>query len=122
MGRAAVARGRAELAFTTHHGTALDAANVRKMFKRTCTEAGIGDTWTPRELRTSFIRMMSHPGVSIEEIARLVGHATTRTPRSSTGANCDPSSLPAPNHGPALHGNLTLPVFGYFFNQVDQRS
>ena len=42
-------------------------------------EAGIGDSWTPRELRTSFVSLMSHHGVSIEEIARLVGHATTRT-------------------------------------------
>ena len=67
------------LVFTSHHGAALDAANVRKMFKRICAEAGIGDGWTPRELRTSFVSLMSHQGVSIEEIARLVGHATTRT-------------------------------------------
>ena len=67
------------LVFTTCHGAALDAANVRKMFKRVCTEAGTGDGWTPRELRTSFVSLMSHQGVSIEEIARLVGHATTRT-------------------------------------------
>ena len=68
-----------ELVFTTCHGAALDAGNVRKMFKRVCTEAGIGDNWTPRELRTSFVSLMSHRGVSIEEIARLVGHASTRT-------------------------------------------
>ena len=67
------------LVFTTHLGAALDAGNVRKMFKRICTEAGIGDAWTPRELRTSFVSLMSHRGVSIEEIARLVGHASTRT-------------------------------------------
>jgi len=67
------------LVFTTCHGAALDAGNVRKMFKRICTEAGVGDGWTPRELRTSFVSLMSHQGVSIEEIARLVGHATTRT-------------------------------------------
>ena len=67
------------LVFTSHLGAALDAGNVRKMFKRVCTEAGIGDSWTPRELRTSFVSLMSHQGVSIEEIARLVGHATTRT-------------------------------------------
>jgi integrase len=39
----------------------------------------IGDGWTPRELRTSFVSLMSHRGVSIEETARLVGHASTRT-------------------------------------------
>jgi integrase len=67
------------LVFTTHRGTALDAGNVRKMFKRVCNAAGTGDSWTPRELRTSFVSLMSHHGVSIEEIAHLVGHASTRT-------------------------------------------
>ena len=67
------------LVFTSHLGAALDAGNVRKMFKRICAEAGTGDSWTPRELRTTFVSLMSHQGVSIEEIARLVGHATTRT-------------------------------------------
>jgi integrase len=67
------------LVFTTQLGVALDAANVRKMFKRVCRLAGIGDSWTPRELRTSFVSLMSHHGVRIEEIARLVGHSSTRT-------------------------------------------
>jgi integrase len=67
------------LVFTTQLGAALDPANVRKMFKRVCREAGTGDGWTPRELRTSFVSLMSHRGVSIEEIARLAGHASTRT-------------------------------------------
>jgi integrase len=67
------------LVFTNHLGAALDAGNVRKMFKRICTEAGAGDGWTPRELRTTFVSLLSHRGVSIEEIARLVGHASTRT-------------------------------------------
>jgi len=67
------------LVFTTHLGAALDAGNVRKMFKRVCKAAGIGDSRTPRELRTSFVSLMSHRGVCIEEIARLAGHASTRT-------------------------------------------
>ena len=54
-------------------------ANVRKMFKRICREAGVGEDWTPRELRTSFVSLMSLRGVSVEEIARLAGHASTRT-------------------------------------------
>ena len=39
----------------------------------------MGDSRTPRELRTSFVSLMSHSGVSIEEIARVAGHASTRT-------------------------------------------
>ena len=41
--------------------------------------AALANELDPRELRTSFVSLMSHQGVSIEEIARLVGHATTRT-------------------------------------------
>ena len=67
------------LVFTSHLGAPLDAGNVRKMLKRTCTQAGTGDGWTPRELRTSFVSLMSHRGVSIDEIARPAGHASTRT-------------------------------------------
>ena len=35
------------LVFTTHHGAALDAANVRKMFKRVCKAAGAGEPGRP---------------------------------------------------------------------------
>jgi hypothetical protein len=35
------------LVFTSHRGAALDAGNVRKMFKRICTEAGAGNGWPP---------------------------------------------------------------------------
>jgi len=33
----------------------------------------------PKELRTSFVSMMSYQGVPVEEIARLAGHASSRT-------------------------------------------
>jgi len=66
------------------------------MFKRVCTGAGAGDGWTPRELRTSFVSLMSHQGVSIEEIARLAGYATTRTPEIVYRCKHGPSSPPAP--------------------------
>ena len=35
--------------------------------------------WTPRELRHSFVSLMSDAGVPIEKIARLVGHTGTTT-------------------------------------------
>ena len=35
--------------------------------------------WTPRELRHSFVSLMSSSGVPVEEIARLAGHSNTRT-------------------------------------------
>ena len=76
------------LVFTTHRGTALDAGNVRKMFRRVCIAAEVGDGWTPRELRTSFVSLMSHRGVSIEEIAAWPGTPPPAPPRSSTAGNC----------------------------------
>ena len=67
------------LVFTTRVGTQLDAGNVRKQFKAICAAAGLGDSWTPRELRTSFVSLLSWSGVPIEEIARLAGHSSSRT-------------------------------------------
>ena len=44
-----------------------------------CRAAKIGDSWTPRELRHSFVSLMSVSGVPVEEIAHLAGHANSRT-------------------------------------------
>ncbi|HEX8510536.1 MAG TPA: site-specific integrase [Propionibacteriaceae bacterium] len=67
------------LVFTTRLGTGLDAANVRRDFRRALR--GMPDLnpaeWTPRELRHSFVSLLSTAGVPLEEIARLVGHAGT---------------------------------------------
>ena len=59
--------------------TPLDAANVRRSFRRITNAAGLGANWTPRELRHSFVSIMSDNdnGVTIEEIADLVSHRTT---------------------------------------------
>ncbi len=67
------------LVFATRIGAQLDAGNVRKQFKAICKAAGLGESWTPRELRTSFVSLMSWSGVPVEEIARLAGHSSSRT-------------------------------------------
>ncbi len=67
------------LVFTTTVGTQLDTANVRRYFRSICKAAGIGEDWAPRELRTSFVSLLSASGVPVEEIARLAGHSSTRT-------------------------------------------
>ncbi|MER5628499.1 tyrosine-type recombinase/integrase [Streptosporangium sp. NPDC002544] len=33
--------------------------------------------WTPREMRHSFVSLLSDSGVPLEDIARLVGHSGT---------------------------------------------
>src|SRR6185437_5316806 len=80
------------LVFTSHLGAALDAGNVRKMFKRVCTEAGAGDGWTPRELRTTFVSLMSHQGSASTRSPGWWGTPPPEPPRSSTAANCGASS------------------------------
>ncbi len=62
------------LVFCTRIGTPLGAGNVRRSFRAITKSAGIGENWTPRELRHSFVSIMSDNGVSIETIADLVGH------------------------------------------------
>jgi integrase len=59
-------------------GAELDAANVRRAFRRVAKLAGLGEhDWTPRELRHSFVSIMSDHGVTLEKIADLVGHSGT---------------------------------------------
>jgi integrase len=38
-----------------------------------------GENWTPRELRHTFVSIMSEQGVPVEEISHLVGHSSTST-------------------------------------------
>ena len=68
------------LVFSTQRGTPLDAANVRRAFRQVAEDAGLqAGRWTPRELRHSFVSLLSSAGIPIEDIAHLVGHANTRT-------------------------------------------
>jgi integrase len=59
----------------------MDAANVHRAFRSAIAQAeGItAGQWTPRELRHSFVSLLSDHGVPVEEIARLVGHSSTTT-------------------------------------------
>lgn len=61
--------------FRTSTGTMLSAGNVRRDFKKVVKAAGLDEKeWTPRELRQSFVSVLSDSGVPIEVISRLVGH------------------------------------------------
>ncbi|HEY1093275.1 MAG TPA: tyrosine-type recombinase/integrase [Glycomyces sp.] len=42
-------------------------------------KAGITGSWTPLELRHSFVSLMSDKGATLELVADLVGHASTTT-------------------------------------------
>jgi integrase len=67
-----------DIVFSTMFGTPQDDANVRRDFRRVITAAGlVAKEWTPRELRHSFVSLLSDDGMPIEQISRLVGHSGT---------------------------------------------
>ena len=64
--------------FGTRNGTELDAHNIRRAFRRVGAAAGLDPAaWTPRELRHSFVSLLSDSGMALEQIARLLGHHGT---------------------------------------------
>jgi integrase len=66
----------ARLVFATRNGTKMSAGNVRREFRRVIIRAGlVGVDWTPREMRHSFVSLLSADGIPVENIARLIGHA-----------------------------------------------
>jgi integrase len=67
------------LVFCTSLGGPMDATDVRMEFKRITEKAALGRDWTPRELRHTFVWLLSDSGVPIEQIADAVGHSSTRT-------------------------------------------
>jgi integrase len=67
------------LVFTTSIGTMMSQSNIRREFRRITAAAGLGTTWAPRELRHTFVSIMSAGGVPVEEIARVAGHRQTST-------------------------------------------
>jgi hypothetical protein len=67
-----------QLVFSTSAGSPLDPHNVRRWFRAVLQAAGLdAKDWAPRELRHSFVSILSDSGVPIEDIARLVGHRGT---------------------------------------------
>jgi site-specific recombinase XerD len=66
------------LVFVTRTGRPLEARNVRRDFRKVVDAAGLaGKQWAPRELRHSFVSLLSDARVPIESISRLVGHRST---------------------------------------------
>lgn len=69
-----------DLVFPSLVGTPADASHIRRSFRKVTEAAGLNPAdWTPRELRHSFVSLLSDAGVPIEQISRLVGHSGTTT-------------------------------------------
>jgi site-specific recombinase XerD len=64
-------------------GTAFDAHDIRRSFKKVAQEAGLdADAWTPLEMRHSFESLSSYAGVPMEHISRLIGHSGSADPEA----------------------------------------
>jgi integrase len=67
------------LVFTTAVGAPLTADNVIHAFRTLTKKAGLRQGWAPREMRHTFVSVLSANGVSVENIALLAGHDRTST-------------------------------------------
>jgi integrase len=47
------------------------------MFQDVCERTGLGRDWAPRDLRHTFVSLLSDDGMAIEKIARLAGHTSS---------------------------------------------
>ena len=61
--------------FTTTSGEPRNAANVRRDFRAIVRKAGLEPEWKPRELRHSFVSLLSDHGIPLERIACWSGTA-----------------------------------------------
>ena len=67
------------LVFASTAGTPLDHHNVRREFRRITQAAGLGTDWVPREMRHTFVSLLSSSGTALKDLANLVGHRGTAT-------------------------------------------
>lgn len=67
-----------DLVFATSAGTVMDSANVRRDFRRAIANVPSldGRDWTPRELRHTFVSLLSDSGLLVDQIAQLIGHTS----------------------------------------------
>jgi integrase len=62
------------LVFATAKGAPLDARNIRRMFKDICERAEVGEDWAPRDMRHTFVSLLSDNGMAIESRAASRPH------------------------------------------------
>jgi integrase len=67
-----------DLVFCTRTGRPLEGNNVKRDIRPIFRKAGlVAEDWAPRELRHTFVSLLSDSGVPLENISRLVGHKGT---------------------------------------------
>ena len=77
--------------FASEVGTELDRHNVLRGFRRILEAAGLNpQDWTPRELRHSFVSLLSDAKVPIEVTHACSVTAARQSPNASTGTRSGP--------------------------------
>jgi integrase len=109
--------------FGTRRDTVPTAQVIRTQFRAAVAEAGIAGSWTPRDLRHTFVSIMSDRGARVELIADLVGHKDLATtwivyrhqlrPVITEGA--DLMDLALQDQGSNPQGTFGLPKRGSLF-------
>ena len=88
----------------------MDDHNVRRMFRAITEDAGLGTEWVPREMRHTFVSLLSARGVPVEAIALLAGHNQTATTELVYRHQIVPALTLGAGDGPDLR--LADPIFG----------
>ena len=70
------------LVFASRIGTPLTANNVIRAFRIITKKARLGEDWVPREMRHTFVSVLSANGIPVESIALLAGHERSATTES----------------------------------------
>ncbi|MFD0851236.1 tyrosine recombinase XerC [Actinomadura adrarensis] len=68
-----------DLVFCREDGSPYASWQICRELVKITKAVGLGDEWVPRELRHTFVSLLSDHDVPIEKIADLVGHANTHT-------------------------------------------
>jgi site-specific recombinase XerD len=73
-----------EALFTNQRGGALQPRSVQRAIHRLAENAGLDATVTPHILRHTFAKSLIDKGVSLEKVAKLLGHSNLNTTRIYT--------------------------------------
>jgi integrase len=89
-----------ELVFRSKTGGPISRSHYRAAFRRACVKAGV-PLCRPHDLRHTCASWLVQAGVSIEEIARILGHASSATTRryAHLAPEAYQTVLAALNHG-----------------------
>ena len=83
------------LVFASRVGTPLSANNVIRAFRIITKKAGLGEDWVPREMRHTFVLVLSANGVPVEGIAGWPDTIARLRLNRSTVTRSGPPSLRA---------------------------